>query len=297
MFFTVFATLGALLGLYAGSNADDYDYNNMIGYKMALADQNVTEVSSFAYDDALGNYREFYFSDLDDMIQDSSNRYFLRYYISSDVTYGNNQGYIDFYLTNDGSPFVYLQPHVEVFFQDTVNLYIDVQWLIYNSDNPSVAHFNRSFHFDMSNFDNTHYTYFEDLKSTFITGITNGQDKNTSRFIISCSPMNEQDWYSSSNSYQAGYDQGFTDGESSGHDKGYAEGYTEANNTNPTATVIFSGIISIGLMPINFFLAILNFEVFGINIGAFVSALLTVAIIVIIIKIIVGSGVNGGDGK
>ena len=60
-----------------------------------------------------------------------------------------------------------------------------------------------------------------------------------------------------------------------------------------TASIIFQGIFNIGLMPVNFFLGVLNFEVFGINIGAFVSALLTLAIVIIIVRIIF----SGGNGK
>lgn len=60
-----------------------------------------------------------------------------------------------------------------------------------------------------------------------------------------------------------------------------------------TASIIFQGICNIGLMPVNFFLGVLNFEVFGINIGAFVSALLTLAIVIIIVRIIFA----GGNGK
>ena len=64
-------------------------------------------------------------------------------------------------------------------------------------------------------------------------------------------------------------------------------------STVSTASIIFQGICNIGLMPVNFFLGVLNFEVFGINIGAFVSALLTLAIVIIIVRIIF----SGGNGK
>lgn len=96
------------------------------------------------------------------------------------------------------------------------------------------------------------------------------------------------------NGYNSGYSNGVTDGSASGYQSGYTDGYTEGATQDETAVAIFSGIISVGLIPINFFLACLNFEVFGINIGAFVSALLTVAIVVIITRMIVSGG-NGGD--
>lgn len=95
--------------------------------------------------------------------------------------------------------------------------------------------------------------------------------------------------------YASGYNTGYSDGASSGYQTGYTDGYTEGATQDETAVAIFSGIISVALIPINFFLACLNFEVFGINIGAFVSALLTVAIVVIITRMIVSGGNGGGD--
>lgn len=92
-----------------------------------------------------------------------------------------------------------------------------------------------------------------------------------------------------------GYDVGKDEGITQGYQSGYADGYNEASTQNQTAVTIFSGIISVALIPINFFLACLNFEVFGINIGSFVSALLTVAIVVIITRMIVSGGNGGGD--
>lgn len=88
----------------------------------------------------------------------------------------------------------------------------------------------------------------------------------------------------------ASYNNGYT----TGYQTGYTTGYTEGSSQDETAVAIFSGIIEIALVPINFFLAMLNFEVFGINIGAFVSALLTVAIVVIIIRIVVSGGNKNG---
>lgn len=97
-----------------------------------------------------------------------------------------------------------------------------------------------------------------------------------------------------SQNYYDGYNDGYNDGNNNGYQNGYTAGYTEGATQDETAVAIFSGIISVGLIPINFFLACLNFEVFGINIGAFVSALLTIAIVVIITRMIVSGG-NGGD--
>lgn len=75
--------------------------------------------------------------------------------------------------------------------------------------------------------------------------------------------------------------------EQEAHDEGFAEGVEYASH-NGEAAVVFSGILSVALLPVNFFLQILNFEVFGINIGGFVTGLLTLAIIFIIWRVILG---------
>lgn len=112
--------------------------------------------------------------------------------------------------------------------------------------------------------------------------------------------------------YTDGYNQGFSSGYSSGYYNGYGEGvasqqplidnayntgynngYADGVNSNGTAVTIFSGILQIGMLPINFFLSILNFEVFGINISGFIKAILTICLTIIVVKTILG---NGGGG-
>lgn len=105
------------------------------------------------------------------------------------------------------------------------------------------------------------------------------------------------------NSYNSGFNDGYQEGNASGYQtglndgyqEGYTTGYIEAGNQSAVATSIFTGIINIALIPINFFLAIFNFEVFGINISSFVAGLLTIAVVVIIIRIILGNMPNGAD--
>ena len=105
---------------------------------------------------------------------------------------------------------------------------------------------------------------------------------------------------SDSGSYWVGYNTGFADGVESqapeinnAYQNGYTEGYNEAFEANVTAVTIFSGILQIAMVPVNFFLGIFNFEILGINIAGFVSALLTVAVTVIIIRLVIG-GKNDG---
>lgn len=109
---------------------------------------------------------------------------------------------------------------------------------------------------------------------------------------IQTEPINEEQW---DGRYTVGYDDGYDSGYGQGHQDGFSEGYQTAIDSGSTAATIFSGIVTVGLLPVNFFLGIMNFEVFGINIGAFISALLTIAIIIIVIKIIIGSQTGGAS--
>lgn len=88
--------------------------------------------------------------------------------------------------------------------------------------------------------------------------------------------------------YNDGYNVGNSNGYSQGYQEGYSEGFTEGSTQDETAVAIFSGMVNVGLIPVNFFLSIFNFEVFGINISAMVSAFLTIAIIVIIVRMVTG---------
>lgn len=103
-----------------------------------------------------------------------------------------------------------------------------------------------------------------------------------------------------SNSY-ASYDTGYNDGYNIGEKVGFADGYSlgladgfeEGFNADSTAITIFNGILSIGMLPINVFLAILNFDILGINVANFVSALLSICITLIVVRVILGT--NKGD--
>lgn len=102
--------------------------------------------------------------------------------------------------------------------------------------------------------------------------------------------------------YYDGYQIGFDDGDRVGQNTGYSHGYSDAQADDTVPSIIFGGILNIALIPVNFFLAILNFEVFGINIGGFVTGLMTIAVIIILFGVIFGgrpapSGGPSGGGK
>lgn len=195
----------------------------------------------------------------------------------------------------------------------------NINFGIYDESNELIYEYNESYYEEVTmNITNSTsymigYRYDnEDLKITFIYGLRTSNFnipieelsdpwdiKYNESYTISWTPIVENiiPALISSNSYDLGYNNGYTqgniDGNSTGYNQGYATGYKDAEDQDSTAVTIFSGILSVGLLPVNFFLAILNFEVFGINIGAFVSALLTVAIVVIVTRMVV----NGGNGK
>lgn len=104
--------------------------------------------------------------------------------------------------------------------------------------------------------------------------------------------------------YDMGYEEGFNNGFDKGKEiglqsddnnaylrgkqVGYQEGLDYGITQGTTALTIFTGIIDIGLLPVNVFLQMFNYEVFGINIAGLVSSLVTITLIIIIIRFITG---------
>lgn len=86
----------------------------------------------------------------------------------------------------------------------------------------------------------------------------------------------------------AGYDDGYDSGQNAGYQVGYASGLEQAQQSETLALQIFTGVVEVGLLPVNVFLKMFEYEVFGINIAGFVSALMTIAIVVIIIRMVTG---------
>ena len=107
-----------------------------------------------------------------------------------------------------------------------------------------------------------------------------------------------------SNGYNAGYDNGLNNGrevgERLGYQAGYAEGevagYTNGYNAGVSDTIasgseamtIFAGIMDVAFIPVNVFFLMFDYEVFGINIAGFISGLLTIAIVIILMRFIIG---------
>lgn len=94
--------------------------------------------------------------------------------------------------------------------------------------------------------------------------------------------------------YQEGYTYGHADGESNGYSIGYNEALDTFNESNEVFVSSVASVLEVGLLPVNIFMTLLDIEVFGINIGAFVSSLITIVVITILLRTLFG-GKGGKD--
>lgn len=99
--------------------------------------------------------------------------------------------------------------------------------------------------------------------------------------------------------YQAGYDDGYNQGIYDGNESGYEDGYNAGNtigyedgyNDGVANSNSYSFASLLGAVidtPVSAFTSLLNFEILGVNILAFVSGLLTLAIVIFIVKLCLG---------
>lgn len=99
------------------------------------------------------------------------------------------------------------------------------------------------------------------------------------------------------NGYAYGFEQGVVSQQiaiDNAYNNGYSVGLAEGMSSDSTVVGIFSGILQIGMLPINMFLAMFNFNILGINVSSFISALLTVCITIIVVKTVMGGSSGGG---
>lgn len=98
----------------------------------------------------------------------------------------------------------------------------------------------------------------------------------------------EQGYYDGSNSsYQTGFGDGYNDGRAVGYDDGYHSGYSAGVlNANDYS---FLGLIGAVVdAPVNTFVSLLNFEIFGFNFLSCLTGILTIALIITIVRFILG---------
>lgn len=181
---------------------------------------------------------------------------------------------------------------------DMMNLYIELPLSLIGQ------YFNASYsnivdNFPYSSIYNRFYRTYDNEKTYYLTagGINNTFQRNytSANSVITLNAIyNDGELFKSQYSsptnenFNNGYQQGLKDGQKDGHAKGYAEGLADGMKDN-TMFNIFNGILNIGMIPVNFFLSIFNFEILGINMAGFVSALLTISIIMFLLRLIKGS--------
>lgn len=86
------------------------------------------------------------------------------------------------------------------------------------------------------------------------------------------------------NGYDDGYGSGFASGENTGYNKGYSVGYNKG--TVEGSDYSFIGLIGSVLdAPISAFKGLLNFDILGVNMASFVTAILSLCVVIVVVKI------------
>lgn len=206
-----------------------------------------------------------------------SNHYLTGWYVTQriNITYGTSN-YLYMYLpkgvdsSNDGSNYYIMM----VVSDSTFSTDFKSTRVVSSSNVPIVSY---TVDLSRSNYD---LGYEEGYNAGYQSGFNNGFNSGNSSGI------------------DIGYNNGYEDGYSAGvagtqtaYDNGYAAGVAEAANQSAVANSIFDGIIRIGILPVQFFLSVFNFEVFGINVSVIITSLLAVAVTVILIRYITGKKV------
>ena len=299
MFFTVFATIASLFTLYGQTNSNNHDYSHLVGYRHSSSSESNDDYVQYSVHSAntgLGTTQAWQFNSLSYLMNgDSGYDKHLRYYICSDVTNQVELGYLEFYLYNAGDTGGHLYPTIEAHFSETFNFQLSVDWAITNSDFPSITPFEFQKVFDFSRSSDINYQYIQQEDSSMYTIYTNANGKNATRFLLNGVPMDNDAWSKANTNYENGYWDGYNEGYDDGKDYGYVHGYADGqdNQMNPEMFTIFNGILNVAMIPVNVFLGIFNFEVFGINISALVASLLSICILVVVIRLITGASSKG----
>lgn len=186
------------------------------------------------------------------------------------------QYYLNVYDSSGQNRYIELGFKLYFNFKDNTNAVIDFDYLTYN------LQVNEGYEYEDTNL----YTM-ETLNIAQTFDIINSSNQTSTE-----SAYNE--------GYDSGYNNGYDDGRESVEDdltdsynNGYSAGYNAGYNADSVVSTIFSGIIQVALVPVNFFLGVFNFEILGINLRAFIQALFTIALVIIVVKMVVGG--KGGD--
>ena len=294
MFLSVFETFIGLLSLYnySASIGSNYSYYTMEAVTYEEVHHTIDDSAFYRYDSYSGTSVTFNYEssgNLDYLYYPSTGYYtesIYRIYSSIGSNY-HVVGSLHFSIDRDSNTDTF---RMKCYYQfnDIYNIKINVLFFDYDNQYSNALVINGKYVTPGEG--TTYYSpYFSQTFDDFFY-----EDDNELFITIQTQPVSDEEW---SGTWSDGYDEGYTNGKNEGYQNGYTDGYTEGAGQNSTATTIFTGIISVGLMPINFFLGILNFEVFGINIGGLVAGFLTIAVTLIIVRIIFSGGNGKGDSK
>ncbi len=135
--------------------------------------------------------------------------------------------------------------------------------------------------------------------SFFVNDLIIEEDLLSYRIYYLDNPANFSDSESYNYGYKAGYTDGYRNGDSTGKANGYASGYntglTEGYNSGYNVGVsdsnqysfynLFGAVLD---APVKVFSGLFNFELLGINLLGLITGLFTLAVIIIIIKKVMG---------
>lgn len=266
-----------LLANTVNSQSAQYEYRSdiEIGFDCELlniknnSDEQLNVLMEFRYIGTID------FNSAYDKIININNQYgSVYYYVDSELLYQN--GFSSAY----GFTFSNFELTISCDFQNNIN--VD-----FGADNFDVA-FNTQYFSDYI-YDLVDITI-EQGSTDMSYYIDEGEGTIFTRFLNSQMGYQLGSYSNFNDGYNYGYEEGDKDGYKRGLEDGkkigYGEGLQAGYEVDETAFTIFNGILTIGMIPINFFLSIFNFNILGIDMSAFVSALLSVCIVVIIFRFI-----------
>ena len=125
-----------------------------------------------------------------------------------------------------------------------------------------------------------------------LAGLKQSYDDLGDRIVSPLYPI-LQNYRNSIQQSQDQYELGYSSGYNYGYGIGYSSGWQEGFDADSTALTVFSGILNIAMVPVNFFLSMFNFELLGINLTNLVTAVISIGMIVILLRTFFGGGAGG----
>lgn len=153
-----------------------------------------------------------------------------------------------------------------------------------------------SLYFGNTSLDSCMIYYYDSNDKVLIFAVAYAKDSlmfMPERIYFLTSSFNNNDYYQTG--YQNGFSSGFSSGENTGYNKGFSAGnvvgYNRGFSAGADSAHEYTFLSLIGAVfdaPLNTFVSLLNFEVFGFNMLSAFTGLLTLAIIIFFVRIIMG---------